>query len=87
IAALVENTVDDYISRMMTVHGRQEDNVAVALARQTAVRHGQVLSRAEMMSLINDLFASECPHLSPSGRRTYWIMPETEVKQAFKNSK
>ncbi len=87
IAALVENTVDDYISRMMTVHGRQEDNVAVALARQTAVRHGQILSRAEMMSLINDLFASECPHLSPSGRRTYWIMPETDVKQAFKNSK
>ena len=87
IAALVENTVDDYISRMMTVHGRQEDNVAVALARQTAVRHGQLLSRAEMMNLINDLFASECPHLSPSGRRTYWIMPETDVKQAFKSSK
>ena len=87
IAALVENTVDDYISRMMTVHGRQEDNVAVALARQTSVRHGQLLSRAEMMNLINDLFASECPHLSPSGRRTYWIMPETDVKQAFKSSK
>ncbi|MDE7150320.1 MAG: DNA mismatch repair endonuclease MutL [Bacteroidales bacterium] len=87
IASLIENTVDDYIGKMMNVRGRQEDNVAAALARQTSVRHGQVLSREEMMSLINGLFASSCPHWSPSGRRTYWIMPESDIRQAFTSNK
>lgn len=87
IASLIENTVDDYIGKMMNVKGRQEDNVAAALARQTSVKPGQALGREEMTSLINDLFASSCPHWSPSGRRTYWIMPEKDIREAFKSNK
>lgn len=87
IAKLVENMVDDYMARMMKPGGPQDDHVAGALAKQCAVKSGVVLSKEEMMNLINDLFASSCPQWSPSGRRTYWIMPETEVKRAFKSSK
>ena len=87
IARLIENMVDDYMAHMLKPGEAKDDHVAGALAKQSAVKAGQVLSKEEMMSLINDLFASSCPQWSPSGRRTYWIMPETEVKRAFKSSK
>ncbi len=87
IARLIENMVDDYMAHMLKPGDAKDDHVAAALAKQSAVKPGQILSKDEMMSLINDLFASSCPHWSPSGRRTYWIMPETEIKRAFTQKK
>lgn len=87
LARTIENTVDDYMAHMLKPGSPQDDQVAAALAKQCAVKAGQPLSKEEMMSLINDLFASSCPHWSPFGRRTYWIMPETEIKRAFTQKK
>ncbi|HKK76900.1 MAG TPA: DNA mismatch repair endonuclease MutL [Saprospiraceae bacterium] len=48
-----------------------KENIARSMARSAAVKRGQVLSKEEMQSLVDKLFACAIPFKSPTGRNCF----------------
>ncbi|MEY4134787.1 MAG: DNA mismatch repair endonuclease MutL [Saprospiraceae bacterium] len=59
------------------------DNLARSMARSTSTRRGQLLTEAEMQSLIDRLFACEMPYMSPFGRKCFLTFSFDELDQQF----
>ena len=59
------------------------DNLARSMARSAALRRGQPLSVREMQDLVDQLFACEMPHASPSGRKCIVQYDLEELKKQF----
>lgn len=59
------------------------DNLARSMARNAALRRGQILGVAEMQDLIDQLFACASPYHSPSGRKCFITMEIDELNKRF----
>lgn len=59
------------------------DNLARSMARNAALRRGQILGAAEMQDLIDQLFACASPYHSPSGRKCFITMEIDELNKRF----
>lgn len=59
------------------------ENLARSMARSTGIRKGQILSTAEMQSLIDRLFACEMPYASPFGKKCFLTFSFDELDQQF----
>ena len=57
--------------------------LALVMARSTSVVAGQVLSKQEMDSLINDLFMCSNPNLTPTGKTIVSIVPQPQIDKLF----
>ena len=60
-----------------------QEQLALTLARASAVVYGQVLSPAEMATLIDDLFATATPSFTPDGRTVLATLREEEIEKLF----
>jgi DNA mismatch repair protein MutL len=58
-------------------------DVALSLARQSAIPYGQLLSASEMDSLVNRLFACSDVNHTPDGRTILAILPQTDIDRLF----
>lgn len=59
------------------------DNLARSMARNAALRRGQILGAAEMQDLIDQLFACASPYHSPSGRKCFITIEIDELNKRF----
>lgn len=60
------------------------DCLAKSIACKAAIKAGQVLSKKEMLNLINELFACQTPYFCPHGRPLIIKMPLSEFEKRFK---
>ncbi len=60
------------------------DGMAKSVACKSAIKAGMKMSRKEMLSLINDLFACEVPFFCPHGRPAIIKLTLTEFEKRFK---
>jgi DNA mismatch repair protein MutL len=60
------------------------DGMAKSVACKSAIKAGRKMSRKEMLSLINDLFACEVPFFCPHGRPVIIKLTLTEFEKRFK---
>ena len=58
----------------------QNERLALALARATAVPYGQLLSNEEMDSITNQLFACTNVNYTPDGRAILAILPQLDIE-------
>ena len=58
-------------------------SMALTMARSAALVVGEVLSLAEMITLVDDLFATELPAYTPDGKKTYVIIEDAELDKLF----
>ena len=61
----------------------KRNNVAKTLAYQTAIKPGKLLSKMEMQTLIDELFACEQPLLNPAGLATFVQFTFDEIEHKF----
>ncbi len=59
------------------------ENLARALAKRTGIKEGERLSREEMQSLIDQLFACEIPNYAPNGRTTFYVLDLNKIDNYF----
>lgn len=59
------------------------ENLARALARRACIRHGQVLQREEMQSILDQLFACKTPNYTPDGTPTFFIFEMDKIAAYF----
>ncbi len=60
------------------------DSLSKSVACKAAIKAGKKMSRKEMLSLINDLFACEVPYFCPHGRPLIIKMTMPEFEKKFK---
>ena len=62
---------------------KTEERIAMTFSGHAGIRKGDPLSQQEMNGLVNDLFATEMPYVSPRGRPTVVRMPLEEIERRF----
>ena len=88
-ALIADRHIPDLLPRMLANMPRAErDHTAAlgALAAAAALRHGQVLERDEMQSLISKLEYCPNPLAAPNGRRTFIHLSSGQLAEEFKRA-
>ncbi|MCY3773809.1 MAG: DNA mismatch repair endonuclease MutL [Gemmatimonadetes bacterium] len=62
---------------------KTEERIALTFSSHAGIRKGESLSLQEMNGLVNDLFATETPYVTPRGRPTVVRMPLEEIERRF----
>lgn len=65
---------------------KAEERIALTFSGHAGIRKGDPLSQQEMNGLVNDLFATEMPYVTPRGRPTVVRMPLEEIERRFNRS-
>jgi DNA mismatch repair protein MutL len=81
---LMEHLLEAYKKNMMDARMDKKDNLARSLARNLAQKSLKNLNNEEMQSLVGELFVSQMPETSPSGKKTIFIFPLDEIEKKFK---
>jgi DNA mismatch repair protein MutL len=81
IEGVIQEWNEDRIPENATGNGSAR--AARILASRLAVRSGTRLSAKEMQALVDQLFSTEHPEHSPSGKKVYTIIPRAEIEERF----
>ncbi len=65
---------------------KAEERIALTFSSHAGIRKGDPLSQREMDTLVNDLFATEMPYVTPGGRPIVVRMPLEEIERRFSRS-
>ena len=60
-----------------------DERIALSMAKDVAVVTGQLLSAEEMTSLVDDLFRTAMPSITPDGQTIVYIMPDKDIERNF----
>ena len=66
-----------------TVKSKIYERVALSMAKQVAIVAGQLLSADEMTALVDDLFRTLSPSITPDGSAIVYIMPDKDIERNF----
>jgi DNA mismatch repair protein MutL len=83
---LLSDIVDQFMHHRDILKVDAREQLALTLARQLAVKSGQVLSPKVMKELINDLFHCEHPYLTPSGKPVAILLSQDKLVRLFTES-
>lgn len=80
---LVRSMVSNALEKGSDVKEEVQEQLALTLARASAIVYGQVLNPQEMATLVNDLFATCTPAYTPDGRPVLTTIREDEIDKLF----
>lgn len=80
---LLEKMLEDYKHNMSITKLDKRENLARALARNSAIKAGNVLQKEEMRQLIDELFACKMPKIAINGDATFITISLTELMKRF----
>ena len=81
---LVRNMVHTAMEKGSSVKEEVQQVLAVTLAREAAIVHGQALTHDEMANLVDNLFASSSPNYTPDGKLVLTTLKQTDIEKMFK---
>ena len=79
---LIKQLLDQY-KMNLDLKLEATENIAQAFAVSASVKRGKLLNEAEMLDLINELFACEVPYKSPAGRKCFITIDLDELTKRF----
>ena len=77
---LVQDMVASAVEKGVSAMDEINTALALSMARQAAIPHGQVLSNEEMEGLVNGLFACENVNYTPDGKSVLCILQQQEIE-------
>lgn len=80
---MLEMMIEQFKSLQGNLNTGQKERAARAAARAAAVNYGKTLSDPEMQELVDQLFACNTPHYSPSGKLIVKILELKELDNYF----
>ncbi len=75
--------LEQYREYSQTQMINEKDNLAKSFSCKTAIKAGDPLSEKEMLSLIDNLFATEVPYVCPHGRPVFIKLSTDELDRRF----
>ena len=77
---LAQDMVTSAIEKGVNAVDEVNASLALSLARNAAIPHGQVLSNEEMENLVNELFACSNVNYTPDGKNVLCILRQQEIE-------
>ena len=77
---LAQEMVTSAIEKGVNAVDEVNASLALSLARNAAIPHGQVLSNEEMENLVNELFACDNVNYTPDGKSVLCILRQQEIE-------
>jgi DNA mismatch repair protein MutL len=84
IKEVIENSLENFRINQITELKDVHENFYRSLAKSSAIKYGHILTKTEMMKLIEDLFALEDYLYSPSGKIILKEISKDEINSFFK---
>ena len=81
ISALVGDMVASTLEDGSAVNEEIDKAIALSLARNAAIPHGQVLGNEEMENLVNELFACNNVNYTPTGKTILTILKQLDIEK------
>ncbi len=75
-----------HLEHELGINSDFRDSLAKSIACKAAIKANHKLSRREMLTLINDLFACRVPYFCPHGRPLIIKMPLSDFEKKFKRT-
>ena len=83
VQEVMEQLLESYKNNLISLKISKRNNLAHSFARSIGRKRNKNLTEEEMQSLINELFTSESPHISPSGKKICITFNENELVRMF----
>jgi len=81
--SVLENLLEQYKHFTSEIRFSKREKLIRTMARQQAVRPGNVLGEKEMRTLVDELFACQQPNITPGGDPTYIEFKKDYVEKLF----
>ena len=80
---LVTSLIESIAEETTDFRSHVAERIALALARQSAVKQGQNLTISEMDSILSALFQLPSPNYTPDGKLVLTIIPIEDITKLF----
>jgi len=79
---VMDKLLEQYMSNL-ELNLSKNENLARAMALSSSIKRGQKLTKEEMKTLVDELFACEIPYTSPSGKKCFVNFEITDLDKQF----
>ena len=83
IQTTMDNLLDTYNNNLLSLKISKKNNLAHSFARSIKKKNTENLHPEEMQQIIYQLFCTQSPQISPSGKRIFVIYDEKELLRIF----
>jgi DNA mismatch repair protein MutL len=80
---IVEKLLEEYKNSPVDARSKAKEQIAISLAKASALDYGNELKQEEIDHLIDQLFACATPNFSPDGKKVLTIIPTTDIEKSF----
>lgn len=80
---IVEKLLEEYKNSPVNARSKAKEQIAISLAKASALDYGNELKQEEIDHLIDQLFACATPNFSPDGKKVLTIIPTTDIEKNF----
>lgn len=80
---IVEKLLEEYKNSPVDARSKAKEQIAISLAKASALEYGTELKQEEIDHLIDNLFACATPNFSPDGKKVLNIIPIEDFDKSF----
>ncbi len=80
---IVEKLLEEYKNSPIDARMKAKEQIAVSLAKASALDYGVELKQEEVDHLIDNLFACSTPNFSPDGKKVLTIISTEDIEKSF----
>lgn len=80
---IVERLLEEYKNSPVDARSKAKEQIAVSLAKASALEYGAELKQEEVDHLIDNLFACSTPNFSPDGKKVLTIIQTEDIEKSF----
>ncbi len=80
---IVEKLLEEYKNSPVDARSKAKEQIAISLAKASALEYGTELKQEETDHLIDNLFACATPNFSPDGKKVLNIIPIEDFEKSF----
>lgn len=80
---IVEKLLEEYKNSPVDARSKAKEQIAISLAKASALDYGNDLKQEEIDHLIDQLFACATPNFSPDGKKVLTIFPTSDIEKSF----
>jgi len=80
---IVEKLLEEYKNSPIDARSKAKEQIAISLAKASALDYGTDLKQEEIDHLIDNLFACSTPNFSPDGKKVLTIIQTEDIEKSF----
>lgn len=81
--ALIHEIIDSYKDENLPIQAGKYDKIAYIIAKKSAISSGQILNQEEQQELVERLFHTSIPELTPDGKPIYIKRTDDQLDRLF----